>query len=93
MWADGAADFAKRHGISWKEARRFQCTAEHLIPLSDGGTSRQNNVVAACRYCNQHRHKLTPAPDPAIYRKRVERRVAKGCWHPRSLHYMKDATA
>ena len=28
------------------------CTAEHLVPRSEGGRTDRNNIVAACRACN-----------------------------------------
>lgn len=30
-------------------------TIEHLKALMDGGTNARENLVAACRHCNQHR--------------------------------------
>ena len=30
-------------------------TIEHRIALMDGGTNARDNLVAACRHCNQHR--------------------------------------
>lgn len=31
-------------------------TADHLVPLHDGGKTRAGNIVAACRECNNLRH-------------------------------------
>jgi hypothetical protein len=49
MWLDSADSFAKHHGISVKQARHFQCTAEHLKARQEGGllkpTLRQPVVV------------------------------------------------
>ncbi|MAT52466.1 MAG: HNH endonuclease [Porticoccaceae bacterium] len=39
-------------------ANRFhskQLTRDHIVPLSRGGLDRWENVVAACRRCNQHK--------------------------------------
>ncbi|WP_367276275.1 HNH endonuclease [uncultured Erythrobacter sp.] len=33
----------------------LEATIEHLKPLADGGSNRQENLAAACRHCNQHR--------------------------------------
>ena len=32
-----------------------QLTRDHIVPLSRGGVDRWENVVAACRRCNQHK--------------------------------------
>lgn len=32
-----------------------QLTRDHIVPLSKGGADRWENVVAACRRCNQHK--------------------------------------
>lgn len=31
-------------------------SADHLIPLHNGGMTRPGNIVAACRLCNSSRH-------------------------------------
>ncbi len=39
-------------------ANRFpasQLTRDHIVPISRGGRDRWENVVAACRRCNQHK--------------------------------------
>lgn len=88
MWNRRPTRFAKRFGISLKEAKRFRCTAEHVEARCNGGSSRQDNIVAACWHCNHHRHELTVAPDAARYRAHVKGRVARGAWHPDWLHKM-----
>jgi len=37
-----------------------QLTRDHIQPTSRGGTDRWENVVAACRRCNQHKANQTP---------------------------------
>ncbi len=59
----------------------LRCTAEHLIPRSDGGADRASNIVAACGHCNRTRHKRKVPPSPDVYRKQVQRRVRLGRWH------------
>lgn len=78
MWLDDCAIFAKRHGLSVKQARQFQCTAEHLRPRSAGGTLRLSNIAAACWYCNRHRGCRS---DLASFRQRVQKRCRAGKWH------------
>lgn len=37
-------------------------TADHLIPLHDGGKTTHGNIVAACKKCNSERHpELNPS--------------------------------
>lgn len=38
----------------WNDPR--VCTADHLIIRSDGGRTTEDNIVAACRECNNRRH-------------------------------------
>jgi DNA-directed RNA polymerase subunit RPC12/RpoP len=70
MWLTGPAG-----------AQRLRCTAEHLLPRSDGGSDLPENIVAACAHCNHTRHKRKRPPDPKTYRADVMRRVARGGWH------------
>ena len=34
----------------------LRCTADHLIPLNEGGKTCRENIVAACSKCNHGRH-------------------------------------
>jgi len=82
MWADSASFFAAKHGITLAQAKQFQCTGEHLLARQDGGDNSESNVVAACRHCNEHRHKYRPAsaPSPTTYKEQVLRRLSQGRW-------------
>jgi len=42
------------HGWN-KKMRDLRCTAEHLVPLAQGGSSRFENIVAAHLSCNSER--------------------------------------
>ena len=88
MWSKHPEGFARHWGISLKEAERFHCTCEHLLARCDGGTSRFGNIVAACRFCNSHRHLRATAPSPERYRDLVQKRVAKFAWHHPRMHRM-----
>ena len=88
MWSRRPDGFARHFGISIKEAARFHCTAEHLLARRDGGTSRFDNIVAACWFCNSHRHQRATPPSPERYRELVRQRVAKFAWHHTRLHKM-----
>jgi hypothetical protein len=81
MWEDNREEFASKHGISFRLAMRFQATAEHLIAQCEGGTDTQDNIVAACFYCNSRRHRSTLPLNPDAYRSKVIRAVARGKWN------------
>lgn len=82
MWRDTPEAFARRHGLSLRQARYFQCTAEHLVARQDGGRDTPSNIAAACQRCNQRRHKRKDVPEPQEYKALVEKRLSKGGWHP-----------
>ena len=88
MWTKQPETFARRFGISLKEAGRFGCTAEHLVAICDQGTSRRENIVAACRFCNYNRHARALPQPPEKYRRLVQGRVARKSWHPPWPHKM-----
>jgi len=85
VWEDIKV-FAASYRISPRAARQLQCTAEHLVPQSDGGGDDAANIAAACHRCNQGRHRRTVAPDPEQFRRHVQGRVCRGKWHDRSVH-------
>lgn len=50
-------------------------TVEHLIPLARGGTNKKDNLVAACRRCNDLRgnsltNPINPTPTPTHDKRR-----------------------
>ena len=81
MWAADVEAFCKRFGMSRKRAMRHQATAEHLHAQCDGGTDRPDNIVAACRFCNGHRHRSKKPLVPQQYLRKVRRHLARGRWH------------
>lgn len=81
MWTTDPLTFAAQYRLSAAQARRFQCTAEHLIARQDGGKDLEGNIVAACRFCNQTRHKRKSPPDAESYCALVAKRVTAGRWH------------
>ena len=80
MWDGDRDGFASRHSITKRQAGLLRCTAEHLIARSDGGRDTSKNVVAACVYCNSHRHMVRHPLDPIRYREHVSRRMTRGRW-------------
>lgn len=85
MWCRNPALFAQRYYISLAIARRFQCTAEHLIPVSQGGRDEADNIVAACLFCNQTRHRAKSVRESGDYASYVRKRVAANRWHSGDL--------
>lgn len=43
-----------------KEFPLNKATVEHLVPRSRGGTSDPENIVYACKFCNNQKGSLTP---------------------------------
>ncbi len=81
MWLDNPAAFAKKYKITTKGAALFKCTAEHLLAKQDGGKDGESNIVAACHFCNQKRHKCKKPKDPISYKHYVSNRQGKGKWN------------
>lgn len=85
MWEGNPTPFIKRFGLSERQSKYFQCTAEHLKAQCDGGKDTKANIAAACRHCNQTRHRATKPLEPAEFQKRALRGVGKGGWFPSGL--------
>ena len=77
MWLVSPAEI----GVGDSTSGPDQCTAEHLVARCDGGLDTCENIVAACRYCNQHRHRRKKALAPEEYAVHVRKRVARGAWN------------
>lgn len=85
MWESSPEEFVRAFGINPVQARRLQCTAEHLQARCDGGSDSSSNIVAACLHCNQTRHRMRPAPDHETFRTLVRRQRLNGAWHRKSV--------
>jgi hypothetical protein len=82
MWVCNRGAFTRIYGVTDAQATLLQATAEHLIARRDGGGDTDENVVAACLFCNRRRHHARRlAPAPIEYLRRVRARVAAGKWH------------
>lgn len=81
MWLSDVTQFAEQHRITLAQAQRFRCTAEHLKARQDGGTDRAENIVAACWFCNNRRHRRLVPLEPPAYRNHVQKRLMHGRWH------------
>lgn len=44
-----------------KKFPREELTMDHIVPVSRGGKSTKNNIVACCKECNSDKKYLTPA--------------------------------
>jgi len=67
-------------GLTTKQVQLFRCTAEHLVPRSQGGSNRAVNIVAACLHCNLARHRRKASIDWPSYLNLVSRRITAGRW-------------
>lgn len=85
MWQSQPELFARSHRLELGAVNRLQCTAEHLIAACDGGRLTPENIVAACKYCNQGRHARAKPHLPLQHQQFVRSRLARGKWHPRKL--------
>lgn len=82
MWSENPVNFGREHRISLRHVPRFQCTAEHILPRSEGGTDEPENIVAACAFCNRTRHELGTVLPTILYRLFVKEKLDAGAWHP-----------
>ena len=84
MWSEDPAGFARSVGITLRQAKHLQCTAEHCVAHQNGAKDSVDNIVAACRWCNlrRHRGRQQKAPDAETYKLKVSRSIAAGKGHP-----------
>ena len=80
MWAERPESFANKFKLTLRQVKFYQCTAEHLMTRQDGGKDNINNIAAACKCCNQQRHKLKTPLQPVEYQQYVQKRVAQNRW-------------
>ena len=81
MWLLSRVEVTQPYGITKKQANRLKCTAEYLIPRSEGGNDLPANIVAACLHCNTTRHKQKTPLNADNYLGMVRSRIVKGSWH------------
>lgn len=92
MWLKDRKQFAFANGITESEASRFQCTGEHLLAKCDGGKDSYKNIVAACLFCNNARHKRKKPPVPGKYKSLIQSRLKKGKWHPQRFKHLQQTS-
>jgi 5-methylcytosine-specific restriction endonuclease McrA len=79
MFEGDPVAFCRLWKLTPRQSKSFLCTAEHLIPRSEGGKNSKANIVAACLQCNQTRHRCRKVPTPERWKKIRE------CWRPFQL--------
>lgn len=80
VWNDSPENFASLYGLSRRNLSKFRCTGEHLQSHAEGGSASQENIVAACAFCNMQRHRRKN-PNPEKFRELVAHRVQRCRWH------------
>ena len=93
MWLGNPDDFTRRFNLKDSQGRKLQCTAEHLHARKDGGGNDRENIVAACLYCNQSRHRRRKEMGPVAYKALVQRRLSARGWHGIVLNEFRDVSA
>ena len=81
MWTGNSGEFCKTFNMSLPQAAKFQCTAEHVVARCDGGKDVSSNIVAACKFCNNKRHRAKVPLAEAAYGRKVRQRLLGGKWH------------
>ena len=80
-WLPGRAQGSEPELVDRKYDPCLRCTAEHLIARKDGGKAGRANIVAACWYCNQQRHRTLDPLVPSEYVQSVRNQLHAGRWH------------
>lgn len=91
MWLQDINGFCANYELSLDQALSLKCTAEHLIARTDGGPDTDENIVAACHYCNQERHDEGDALAPPDFKNFVLSELSVGRWH--GIQLTKDKRA
>lgn len=81
MWENDLQSFISQYKINPSKASLLKSTAEHLNARKDGGKDAKFNIVAACKYCNNTRHKSKKALSPTAYKQHVHKRLINNKWH------------
>jgi len=81
MWLQNINGFCNQYGISRDQAFALKCTAEHLVARQDGGLDTDENIVAACHFCNQARHESEKAKTADNFMVHVREELNAGRWH------------
>lgn len=82
MWLEehDITQFCNEYQLTLRQAQKFKCTGEHLVPHKNGGDNSAQNIVAACNFCNSKRHARNSELTPRQYANLVQSRVKAGRW-------------
>lgn len=80
MWEQEPTTFARTYRLTDRQARLLKCTAEHLLPRSEGGPDTGSNIVAAHLFCNRQRHVVRNPLSATEYKHVVNARMKCGRW-------------
>jgi 5-methylcytosine-specific restriction endonuclease McrA len=80
MWDNASSSVPQKYRRTKVALKFLRCTAEHLHPRSEGGGNTVGNIVAACFYCNNQRHRRKWPLSPEAHRQHVQQRMAAGRW-------------
>jgi 5-methylcytosine-specific restriction endonuclease McrA len=58
-WLELLAKYKYRCAYCYRRVNRKTASADHVVPLSRGGTNWSDNIVPACLPCNQRKNSLT----------------------------------
>ena len=81
MWETDIQHFACHHGLSLSMARWLKSTIEHLHAKCEGGGNGRDNLVAACHFCNAHRHRARRPKSSTEFARFVRKRLRRDRWH------------
>ena len=81
MWDENIYQFSIRFNVTLSHSKLYKSTGEHLIAKQDSGLNTQSNIVAACLFCNQTRHKSRKPLTSDKFRTHVLGRLRKGKWN------------
>lgn len=81
MWLQDIKGFCTQFSLAKDMALNLKCTAEHLVARTEGGPDTDDNIVAACHFCNQARHRTEPVLSPDQFCVHVRQELQAGRWH------------
>jgi hypothetical protein len=85
MWQKQPEELTSKFPLTYGQAKMLRCTGEHLVAHGEGGSCKRKNIVAACHYCNQHRHRRKAPLSPEQFGNHVRLRLKCGRWHRLNL--------
>jgi hypothetical protein len=81
MWLYVPEELTEPFDLTPGQVQNLRCAAEHLVARADGGSDKQENIVAACLACNGRRHATKRPLKADAYIGFVRRQLASDGWH------------